>query len=284
MPLLQGKNLKSCGWFHTQRDVMTTDNALNSQRQVQLYLYDKELTVGPLGYGVDLRDRCICVGMHSCERECIRDANQNCDRQRNQNRKREKEHNPQPGPGGVQMKKGEGPRSKSTVRPKLGSTSMVFKKSSPNNKLTLYLSSRDLIVENGTIDKIQGVLHVDPEYLDNKKLYGQVTLTFRAVKRCRRSSRARLQLCRSPMSFCRSRLLDRNWHLDFPVTTFAVRLEVVSGFIVWSVSRAPSKKWDPYRIASCLPVSPSFTAYCIYWTTEKETEEYTKLDTTATYV
>lgn len=57
----------------------------------------------------------------------------------------------------------------------------VFKKSSPNNKLTLYLSSRDLIVENGIIDKIQGVLHVDPEQLENKKLFGQVTLTFRLV-------------------------------------------------------------------------------------------------------
>ncbi|KAG7303917.1 hypothetical protein JYU34_010830 [Plutella xylostella] len=55
----------------------------------------------------------------------------------------------------------------------------VFKKSSPNNKLTLYLSSRDLIVENGTIDKIQGVLHVEPEHMENKKLFGQVTLTFR---------------------------------------------------------------------------------------------------------
>ncbi|KAL0896046.1 hypothetical protein ABMA27_012027 [Loxostege sticticalis] len=55
----------------------------------------------------------------------------------------------------------------------------VFKKSSPNNKLTLYLASRDLIVENGAIDKIQGVLHVEPDDLVNKKLYGQVTLTFR---------------------------------------------------------------------------------------------------------
>ncbi|KAJ2946647.1 hypothetical protein O0L34_g12704 [Tuta absoluta] len=55
----------------------------------------------------------------------------------------------------------------------------VFKKASPNNKLTLYLASRDLVVENGCIDRIQGVLHVDPEYLENKKLFGQVTLTFR---------------------------------------------------------------------------------------------------------
>ncbi|XP_012548031.1 phosrestin-2-like isoform X1 [Bombyx mandarina] len=56
----------------------------------------------------------------------------------------------------------------------------VFKKSSPNNKLTLYLASRDLVVENGSIDRIQGVLHVEADCLENnKKLYGQVTLTFR---------------------------------------------------------------------------------------------------------
>ncbi|XP_032515252.2 phosrestin-2-like [Danaus plexippus] len=55
----------------------------------------------------------------------------------------------------------------------------VFKKASPNNKLTLYLTSRDLVVENGSIDKIQGVIHVDTDSLENKKLFGQVTLTFR---------------------------------------------------------------------------------------------------------
>ncbi|XP_015605542.1 arrestin homolog isoform X2 [Cephus cinctus] len=55
----------------------------------------------------------------------------------------------------------------------------VFKKSSPNNKLTLYLASRDLIVSSGKIDKLQGVLLVDPEFLQDKKVYGQVTLTFR---------------------------------------------------------------------------------------------------------
>ncbi|CAF4836625.1 unnamed protein product [Pieris macdunnoughi] len=55
----------------------------------------------------------------------------------------------------------------------------VFKKSSPNNKLTMYLASRDLVVENGSIDKIQGVLHVESGNMENKKLFGQVTLTFR---------------------------------------------------------------------------------------------------------
>lgn len=57
----------------------------------------------------------------------------------------------------------------------------MFKKSSPNNKLTLYLASRDLVVETNSIDRIQGVLHVDADYVENRKLYGQVTLTFRLV-------------------------------------------------------------------------------------------------------
>ncbi|KAL6420197.1 hypothetical protein ACFW04_013818 [Cataglyphis niger] len=55
----------------------------------------------------------------------------------------------------------------------------VYKKSSPNNKLTLYLASRDLIVSEGKIDKLQGVLLVDPDYLQGKRVFGQVTLTFR---------------------------------------------------------------------------------------------------------
>ncbi|KAL0276231.1 UNVERIFIED_CONTAM: hypothetical protein PYX00_003840 [Menopon gallinae] len=58
-------------------------------------------------------------------------------------------------------------------------TGRVFKKSSPNNKLTLYLSSRDLSISDNKIDHLQGVVYVDPEYLEDKKVYGQVTLTFR---------------------------------------------------------------------------------------------------------
>ncbi|XP_011168606.1 arrestin homolog isoform X2 [Solenopsis invicta] len=56
----------------------------------------------------------------------------------------------------------------------------VYKKSSPNNKLTLYLASRDIIVGEGKNDnKLLGVLLVDPEYVREKKVFGQVTLTFR---------------------------------------------------------------------------------------------------------
>ncbi|XP_029037103.1 phosrestin-2-like isoform X2 [Osmia bicornis bicornis] len=59
------------------------------------------------------------------------------------------------------------------------SSQRVYKKSSPNNKLTLYLASRDLIVSESRIDKLQGVLLVDPDYLQDKRVYGQITLTFR---------------------------------------------------------------------------------------------------------
>lgn len=57
----------------------------------------------------------------------------------------------------------------------------VFKKVSPNQKLTLYLSSRDLVVSPEGIDRITGVLLVDPEFVEERKVYGQVTLTFRQV-------------------------------------------------------------------------------------------------------
>ncbi|CAB0013484.1 unnamed protein product, partial [Nesidiocoris tenuis] len=45
----------------------------------------------------------------------------------------------------------------------------VYKKSSPNNKLTLYLSTRDLVMTNKSNDWIQGVILADPEYVKNRK-------------------------------------------------------------------------------------------------------------------
>ncbi|XP_060526182.1 phosrestin-2-like isoform X2 [Cylas formicarius] len=58
-------------------------------------------------------------------------------------------------------------------------TQRVFKKSSLNNKLTLYLSSRDLVVSAGKIDKLSGVLLVDPEFVQGRRIFGQITLSFR---------------------------------------------------------------------------------------------------------
>ncbi|XP_008547350.1 arrestin homolog [Microplitis demolitor] len=67
----------------------------------------------------------------------------------------------------------------SPVNDSIFNNQRVFKKSLPNNKLILYLINRDLIVYNGKIDKLLGVIMVDPEYVENKRVYGQVTLTFR---------------------------------------------------------------------------------------------------------
>ncbi|KAG8264070.1 hypothetical protein J6590_019414 [Homalodisca vitripennis] len=55
----------------------------------------------------------------------------------------------------------------------------VFKKCSPNNKLTLYLGSRDIVISHKSVGKIHGVVIVEPEFLQNRKIFGQVTLTFR---------------------------------------------------------------------------------------------------------
>lgn len=50
-------------------------------------------------------------------------------------------------------------------------TCRVYKKSSPNNKLTLYLASRDIIVSEAKTDnKLLGVLLVDPDYVRDKKV------------------------------------------------------------------------------------------------------------------
>jgi hypothetical protein len=45
----------------------------------------------------------------------------------------------------------------------------VFKKAAPNNKITLYLSSRDLVISDTREDKLHGVLLVDPEYVQDRK-------------------------------------------------------------------------------------------------------------------
>ncbi|KAI4472630.1 hypothetical protein M0802_016632 [Mischocyttarus mexicanus] len=46
----------------------------------------------------------------------------------------------------------------------------VYKKSSQNGKITVYLANRDLIVSDAKIDKLQGVLLIDPEYLQDKRV------------------------------------------------------------------------------------------------------------------
>ncbi|XP_030764416.1 arrestin homolog [Sitophilus oryzae] len=83
------------------------------------------------------------------------------------------------GPSTAQDREPTAPEPKPTVPESNISTQRVFKKSSPNNKLTMYLSSRDLVVSHGCIDRLIGVLLIDPEFVDSRKVYGQITLTFR---------------------------------------------------------------------------------------------------------
>ncbi|XP_055849117.1 phosrestin-2-like [Episyrphus balteatus] len=55
----------------------------------------------------------------------------------------------------------------------------VYKKTSSNSILTLYMGSRDLISTDGVVEPLRGVIVVDPKYLASQKIYGQLTLTFR---------------------------------------------------------------------------------------------------------
>ncbi|KAL3847180.1 hypothetical protein ACJMK2_018104 [Sinanodonta woodiana] len=55
----------------------------------------------------------------------------------------------------------------------------VFKKSSPNGKITAYLGKRDFIDHLTHIDPIDGVILVDPEYLKDRKVFAHVLAAFR---------------------------------------------------------------------------------------------------------
>lgn len=55
----------------------------------------------------------------------------------------------------------------------------VFKKGSPNGKITVYLGKRDFVDHVTHVDPIDGVVLVDPEYLKERKVYGHVLAAFR---------------------------------------------------------------------------------------------------------
>ncbi|XP_076347973.1 arrestin homolog [Tachypleus tridentatus] len=57
--------------------------------------------------------------------------------------------------------------------------STVYKKQSTNTKVTLYLSSREIIVENNTVSPIDGVVLIDPSYVKERKVFSLIILTFR---------------------------------------------------------------------------------------------------------
>ncbi|XP_054722199.1 beta-arrestin-1-like [Uloborus diversus] len=55
----------------------------------------------------------------------------------------------------------------------------VFKKSSPNGKITVYLGKRDFVDHITHVDPIDGVVLIDPEFVKDHKVYGHVLAAFR---------------------------------------------------------------------------------------------------------
>ncbi|XP_018349693.1 PREDICTED: arrestin homolog [Trachymyrmex septentrionalis] len=55
----------------------------------------------------------------------------------------------------------------------------VFKKTTPNGKLTVYLGKRDFIDHLDHTDPIDGIIVVENDYLQGRKVFGQVSTTYR---------------------------------------------------------------------------------------------------------
>lgn len=55
----------------------------------------------------------------------------------------------------------------------------VFKKSSPNGKVTVYLGKRDYVDHLDHVDPIEGIVVVENDYLKGRKVFGQVNVTLR---------------------------------------------------------------------------------------------------------
>lgn len=56
----------------------------------------------------------------------------------------------------------------------------VFKKCSPNGKITLYLGKRDYVDNIATVEPIEGIIVLDDEYVKEKrKVFGQIVCSFR---------------------------------------------------------------------------------------------------------
>ena len=55
----------------------------------------------------------------------------------------------------------------------------VFKKSSPNGKITVYLGKRDFVDHITHVDPIDGVVLVDSDYVKDRRVFGHVSAAFR---------------------------------------------------------------------------------------------------------
>jgi len=55
----------------------------------------------------------------------------------------------------------------------------VFKKASPNGKITLYMGRRDFVDHVTSVDPVDGVIVLDTDYLQGRKVFGQLVCSFR---------------------------------------------------------------------------------------------------------
>ncbi|XP_071455690.1 arrestin homolog [Hetaerina americana] len=55
----------------------------------------------------------------------------------------------------------------------------VFKKTTPNGKITVYLGKRDFTDHVDHVEPIDGIIVVESDYLKGRKVFGQVTTTYR---------------------------------------------------------------------------------------------------------
>ncbi|XP_064090600.1 arrestin homolog [Macrobrachium nipponense] len=55
----------------------------------------------------------------------------------------------------------------------------VFKKSSPNSKVTIYLTKREYVDHSSHVDKVEGVVLFDPNFVQDRNVYVQMGLIFR---------------------------------------------------------------------------------------------------------
>lgn len=55
----------------------------------------------------------------------------------------------------------------------------VFKKTSPNGKVTLYMGRRDFVDHVTAVDPVDGVIVVDTGYLQGRRVFGQLVCSFR---------------------------------------------------------------------------------------------------------
>ncbi|XP_070538027.1 arrestin red cell-like isoform X3 [Ptychodera flava] len=72
-----------------------------------------------------------------------------------------------------------GPKMEGSLDQVKKSGTRVFKKSSPNGKITTYLGKRDFVDHLTHVDPVDGVILVDPEYLKDRKVFAHVLAAFR---------------------------------------------------------------------------------------------------------